>query len=172
LGGLASGPLCTVASFHSVLTTTDHAPINTRPNSSPIAVRRRAARSLQRLNISPLGAAGPARRGRCPGYAGPPAQVPPGRKPQPDAPWRDRKAGDAARSVQNCTLSGLAFDLTTPRGPMIATIIAGIADFERELIQERIRSGIAAANARGKRLGRQQRPKSDSRRSKRDAATD
>jgi putative DNA-invertase from lambdoid prophage Rac len=46
---------------------------------------------------------------------------------------------------------------------MMATIIAGIAEFERELIQERIRSGIAAAKARGKRLGRQpgQRPKSD-----------
>jgi DNA-binding NarL/FixJ family response regulator len=37
------------------------------------------------------------------------------------------------------------------------------AEFERELIQERIRSGIAAARARGKRLDRQpgQRPKSD-----------
>ena len=35
---------------------------------------------------------------------------------------------------------------------MTATIIAGIAEFERELIQERIRSGIAAAKARGKRL--------------------
>lgn len=46
---------------------------------------------------------------------------------------------------------------------MIATVLAGIAEFERELIQERIRSGIAAAKARGKRLGRQpgQRPKSD-----------
>ena len=44
---------------------------------------------------------------------------------------------------------------------MMATIIAGIADFERELLQERIRSGTAAA--KGKRLGRQpgQRPKSD-----------
>jgi DNA invertase Pin-like site-specific DNA recombinase len=46
---------------------------------------------------------------------------------------------------------------------MIATVLAGIAEFERELIQERIRSGIGAAKARGKRLGRQQgqRPKSD-----------
>jgi DNA invertase Pin-like site-specific DNA recombinase len=46
---------------------------------------------------------------------------------------------------------------------MMATIIAGIADFERELLQERIRSNIAAAKARGKRLGCQpgQRPKSD-----------
>ena len=67
-----------------------------------------------------------------------------------------------ARRVSVIAMSGLAFDLTTPHGRMPATIIAGIADFERELIQERIRSGIAAAKARGKRLGRQkgQRPKS------------
>jgi putative DNA-invertase from lambdoid prophage Rac len=46
---------------------------------------------------------------------------------------------------------------------MMATILAGIAEFERELIQERIRSGITAAKARGKLLGRQpgQRPKPD-----------
>jgi len=68
-----------------------------------------------------------------------------------------------ARRVSVIAMSGLAFDLTTPHGRMLATMIAGIADFERELIQERIRSGIAAAKARGKRLGRQkgQRPKSD-----------
>ena len=65
--------------------------------------------------------------------------------------------------VSVIAMNGLAFDLSTPHGRMLATIIAGIADFERELIQERIRSGIAAAKARGKRLGRQpgQRPKSD-----------
>jgi putative DNA-invertase from lambdoid prophage Rac len=46
---------------------------------------------------------------------------------------------------------------------MMATVLAGIAEFERELTAERIRSGIAAAKARGKKLGRQsgQRPKSD-----------
>jgi DNA invertase Pin-like site-specific DNA recombinase len=37
----------------------------------------------------------------------------------------------------------------------MTTIIAGIADFERELLQDRIRSGIVTAKARGKRLGRQ-----------------
>jgi DNA invertase Pin-like site-specific DNA recombinase len=65
--------------------------------------------------------------------------------------------------VSVIVMNGLAFDLSTPHGRMMATIIAGIAEFERELIQERIRSGIAAAKARGKRLGRQpgQRPKSD-----------
>ena len=65
--------------------------------------------------------------------------------------------------VSVIALNGMAFDLSTPHGRMIATVLAGIAEFERELIQERIRSGIAAAKARGKRLGRQpgQRPKSD-----------
>lgn len=68
-----------------------------------------------------------------------------------------------ARRVSVIALNGIAFDLATPHGRMIATVLAGIAEFERELIQERIRSGIAAAKARGKRLGRQpgQRPKSD-----------
>ena len=65
--------------------------------------------------------------------------------------------------VSVIAMNGLTFDLSTPHGRMMATIIAGIAEFERELIQDRIRSGIAAAKARGKRLGRRpgQRPKSD-----------
>jgi len=68
-----------------------------------------------------------------------------------------------ARGVSVIAMSGMAFDLSTAHGRMLATIIAGIAEFERELIQERIRSGLALAKARGKRLGRQpgQRPKSD-----------
>jgi len=68
-----------------------------------------------------------------------------------------------ARRVSLIALNGMAFDLSTPHGRMIATVLAGIAEFERELIQERIRSGIAAAKGRGKRFGRQpgQRPKSD-----------
>lgn len=67
------------------------------------------------------------------------------------------------RRVSLVALNGMAFDLTTPHGRMMATLLAGIVEFERELIQERIRSGIADAKARGKRLGRQpgQRPKSD-----------
>src|SRR3954462_13154543 len=67
------------------------------------------------------------------------------------------------RRVSLIALNGMTFDLTTPHGRMMATLLAGIAEFERELIQERIRSGIAAAKARGKKLGRQpgQRPKSD-----------
>ena len=45
-------------------------------------------------------------------------------------------------------LNGMTFDLATPHGRMMATMLAGIAEFERELIQERIRSGIAAEGAR------------------------
>jgi DNA invertase Pin-like site-specific DNA recombinase len=67
------------------------------------------------------------------------------------------------RRVSVIAMSGMTFDLPSPHGRMIATVLAGIAEFERELIQDRIRSGIAAAKARGKRLGRQpgHRPKSD-----------
>ena len=56
-------------------------------------------------------------------------------------------------------VSGLQFDLSTPHGKMIASVMAALAEFERDLIRERIKSGIAA-KARGKRLGRQpgQRP--------------
>jgi putative DNA-invertase from lambdoid prophage Rac len=40
------------------------------------------------------------------------------------------------------------------------TIMAGLAEFERDLIRERVKSGLATARARGVRLGRQrgQRP--------------
>jgi putative DNA-invertase from lambdoid prophage Rac len=68
-----------------------------------------------------------------------------------------------ARRVSVVAMSGLAFDLATPRGRMLAAVLAGIAEFEREIIPERVRSGIAAAKVRGKRFGRRpgQRPKSD-----------
>jgi DNA invertase Pin-like site-specific DNA recombinase len=68
-----------------------------------------------------------------------------------------------ARRASLVALNGMAFDLSTPHGRMMATVLAGVAEFERELIHERIRSGIATARARGKKLGRQpgQRPKSD-----------
>jgi putative DNA-invertase from lambdoid prophage Rac len=67
-----------------------------------------------------------------------------------------------ARRVSLVALNGMTFDLATPHGRMMATVLAGISAFERELTAERIRSGIAAAKARGKRLGRQpgERPKS------------
>ncbi len=45
-------------------------------------------------------------------------------------------------------------DTSTPNGRVVFGIFASIAEFERELIRERVRSGLAVARARGKRLGR------------------
>ena len=45
-------------------------------------------------------------------------------------------------------------DTSTPNGRLIFGIFASIAEFERELIRERIKSGLDAARAKGKRLGR------------------
>lgn len=61
-----------------------------------------------------------------------------------------------ARRVSLVAQSGLDFDLSSPYGRMMTTLLAGFAEFERELLRERVRSGLAAARARGKRLGRQQ----------------
>jgi DNA invertase Pin-like site-specific DNA recombinase len=71
------------------------------------------------------------------------------------------------RSVQDLVLTmaelealGVAFvvpghiDMTTPMGRMLAHFLGAIAEFERELIRERVRSGLANARAKGKRLGR------------------
>ena len=49
-------------------------------------------------------------------------------------------------------------DTSTPNGRLVFGIFASIAEFERELIRERVRSGIAAAQSRGKRLGRPKAP--------------
>jgi len=48
-------------------------------------------------------------------------------------------------------------DTSTPNGRLIFGIFASIAEFERELIRDRVRSGIASARAKGKQLGRPRR---------------
>jgi putative DNA-invertase from lambdoid prophage Rac len=71
------------------------------------------------------------------------------------------------RNVQDLILTmaklealGVAFvvpgqiDMSTPMGRMQAHLLSAVAEFERELIRERVRSGLANARARGKRLGR------------------
>ena len=59
--------------------------------------------------------------------------------------------------------TGLQFDLTTPQGKLIASVMASLAEFERDLVRERVRSGLAAARAKGQKLGRKpgQRVKAD-----------
>ncbi|MCA0313280.1 MAG: recombinase family protein [Candidatus Melainabacteria bacterium] len=60
-----------------------------------------------------------------------------------------------SRNVSMVAMNGMQMDLSTPSGKLMATLLAGIAEFERELIQERVKSGIASAKARGKKIGRQ-----------------
>jgi DNA invertase Pin-like site-specific DNA recombinase len=45
-------------------------------------------------------------------------------------------------------------DLSTPAGRLMLHVIAAMAEFERELIRERVNAGIKSAQARGVRFGR------------------
>lgn len=67
-------------------------------------------------------------------------------------------------SIEDFQSMGVAFvslkdnlDLSTPSGRLMFQIIGAMAEFERALIQERVRSGLKAARARGKQLGRPRR---------------
>lgn len=59
--------------------------------------------------------------------------------------------------------TGLHFDLTTSQGKLMASLMSALAEFEGDLLRERVRSGVAAAQARGVVFGRRsgQRVKSD-----------
>jgi DNA invertase Pin-like site-specific DNA recombinase len=59
-----------------------------------------------------------------------------------------------AWGISLVTLSGISLDLNTPQGKLMAAILSAIAEFERDLIRERVKSGIAAARAKGRKFGR------------------
>jgi DNA invertase Pin-like site-specific DNA recombinase len=59
-----------------------------------------------------------------------------------------KKRGIAFRSLTE------QMDTTTPQGEFLFQIFGALAQFERALIQERVRAGLAAARRRGRRGGR------------------
>jgi len=61
----------------------------------------------------------------------------------------------AAWGVSLIPLSGMQMDLSTPQGKLMLTILARFSEFERDMIRERVVSGLANARAKGKILGRQ-----------------
>jgi len=48
---------------------------------------------------------------------------------------------------------GAAIDTTTPSGKLVFGIFAALAEFERELISERTKAGLASARSRGRKGG-------------------
>lgn len=61
--------------------------------------------------------------------------------------------------IQDCgadikSLKESWIDTTTPQGKLLFTIFAGIGQFERDLISQRTREGLASARARGRHGGR------------------
>ena len=58
------------------------------------------------------------------------------------------------RGVGFQCLTGLAVDTTTPTGRFMLQVFGGLAEFERELIRERVMAGLNAARARGRKGGR------------------
>jgi DNA invertase Pin-like site-specific DNA recombinase len=60
----------------------------------------------------------------------------------------------AQRGIGLKTLTGFDLDTSTPHGRLMLQMSAALAEYERDLIQERIHAGIAAARARGRKGGR------------------
>ena len=79
--------------------------------------------------------------------------------------WRldrwGRSVTDLLTTLQELEYLGVGFvsltealDLTTPAGRAMAGLLAVFAQFEKEILRERTRAGLAHARESGKRLGR------------------
>lgn len=79
--------------------------------------------------------------------------------------WRldrwGRSVSDLIGSIRELTDLGVGFvsltealDLTTPAGKAMAGMLAVFAEFERDILRERVKAGIAHARANGKAHGR------------------
>jgi putative DNA-invertase from lambdoid prophage Rac len=79
--------------------------------------------------------------------------------------WRldrwGRSVPDLLTTLQELNHLGVGFvsltealDLTTPAGRAMAGLLAVFAEFEREILRERVRAGLAHARQNGKKLGR------------------
>jgi len=79
--------------------------------------------------------------------------------------WRldrwGRSVADLASTLQELEHLGVGFvsltealDLTTPAGRAMAGLLAVFAEFEREILRERVCAGLVHARLNGKRLGR------------------
>lgn len=79
--------------------------------------------------------------------------------------WRfdrfSRSITDLVASLEEFRNLGVAFvslheqiDTSSPTGRVVFAVIAAMAEFEREILRERVRAGLARAKERGIRLGR------------------
>ena len=82
--------------------------------------------------------------------------------------WKVDRFGRSLRHLVNTLAElgalGVAFvsfrdnlDLSTPSGRLMFAVIGAMAEFERSLIQERVKAGLRNARAKGHQLGRPQR---------------
>jgi len=72
-------------------------------------------------------------------------------------------AGELEALGVDLIVPGQAIDTSTPTGRLLFNMLGAIAEFERDLIRERVVAGMKAAQRRGKAIGRPQRIQGDQR---------
>jgi DNA invertase Pin-like site-specific DNA recombinase len=72
-------------------------------------------------------------------------------------------AGELEALGVDLIVPGQAIDTSTPTGRLLFNMLGAIAEFERDLIRDRVVAGMRAAQRRGKAIGRPQRLQGDQR---------